>query len=63
MTFIRDPSASSRSDSLLVSTSTKMGRSIEYAKGAATGKMTVPGELRTITKEEVNITACAPVLN
>jgi general stress protein 26 len=36
-----------------VSTSTVVGRAVEHAKGAVTGKLTAPGEIRTITSEEV----------
>lgn len=36
-----------------VSTSTAVGRAMEHAKGAVTGKLTAPGEIRTITPEEV----------
>lgn len=36
-----------------VATSGKVARSLEHAKGAVTGKMTAPGEIRTITPNEV----------
>jgi general stress protein 26 len=39
-----------------VSTSTSLGRAMEHAKGAVTGKLTAPGEIRTITSDEVRIT-------
>lgn len=38
-----------------VATSGAVGRALEHAKGAVTGKLTAPGEIRTITSEEVRL--------
>ncbi|KDQ57465.1 hypothetical protein JAAARDRAFT_47435 [Jaapia argillacea MUCL 33604] len=39
-----------------VATSGAVGRTLQVAVGAATGKGAAPGELRTITKEEIQLT-------
>ncbi|KAI0036931.1 hypothetical protein K488DRAFT_75701 [Vararia minispora EC-137] len=39
-----------------ISKSSKIGRAIDVAVGAMTGKTAVPGELRTITKAEIQLT-------
>ncbi|CAG7850660.1 Protein bli-3 [Serendipita indica DSM 11827] len=38
-----------------VATSGAVGRAMEHAKGAITGKLTAPGEIRTITPEELQL--------
>ncbi|KAI0072433.1 hypothetical protein K474DRAFT_1693048 [Panus rudis PR-1116 ss-1] len=38
-----------------VATSNAVGRAFDIAKGAVTGKAAAPGELRTITKEEIQL--------
>ncbi|KIM29658.1 hypothetical protein M408DRAFT_328527 [Serendipita vermifera MAFF 305830] len=38
-----------------VSNSTAVGRAYEHAKGAVTGKVATPGELRTITPDELQL--------
>jgi len=38
-----------------VSTSTSVGRAMEHAKGSITGKLTAPGEIRTITSDELQL--------
>ena len=37
-----------------IATRGKIGQAVEVAVGAVTGKTAAPGELRTITKEEVS---------
>ncbi|KZV70709.1 hypothetical protein PENSPDRAFT_578986 [Peniophora sp. CONT] len=39
-----------------VSTSGKVARTVDVAVGAVTGKTSAPGELRTITKQEIQLT-------
>jgi len=38
-----------------VATSGAVGRALEHAKGAVTGKLTAPGEIRTITSNEIQL--------
>ncbi|KAG9019933.1 hypothetical protein FS842_007726 [Serendipita sp. 407] len=38
-----------------VSNSGAVGRALEHAKGAITGKLTAPGEIRTITEQELHL--------
>ncbi|CAG8768867.1 9078_t:CDS:2, partial [Acaulospora colombiana] len=38
-----------------VATSGAVGRALEHAKGAVTGKLTAPGEIRTITADELKL--------